>query len=114
MKRLNYYVLAYTYNSKECGAKKHGRDLLIIHTRLFHLKVLNFDFKPIFQITLFIEPKLCVVMNLFKKTEQLVLVYSTYVLIYVFTKWKKQHKVGRFLKKRVCMLSNSIYAKVTT
>ena len=72
-----------TNSSKKCGAKKHGRDLLIIHTRLFHLKVLNFDFKPIFQITLFIEPKLCVVMNLFKKTEQLVLVYiCTYLCIH--------------------------------
>ena len=69
-----------TNSSKKCGAKKHGRDLLIIHTRLFHLKVLNFDFKPIFQITLFIEPKLCVVMNLFKKNWTT----STSIYMYLF------------------------------
>ena len=50
---------------KNVGQKSMGNamgiDLPIINTRLFHLKVLNFDFKPIIQITLFIEPKLCVV-----------------------------------------------------
>ena len=86
---------------KNVGQKSMGETCsLYLHTRLFHLKVLNFDFKPIFQITLFIEPKLCVVMNLFKKTEQLVLVYIVHMYLFMYSQNGRNNiKSVDFLKK---------------